>query len=431
MQRLAVGTFWSLAGYILTRLLGLASTVLTIRILGKELYGQIGMVQSTVDMFSIFAGLGLSFTANKHVAEFRRTDPGRAGRVIAMSSVLSWLSGGLVTVLVAVFAPWLAEKTLHSTQITNLLHLGSLLLLFGTVNAAQTGALSGFEAFKNRAYVNTISALISLPIVVLGAKYYGTMGALSGIVFGSAVLCFLNAYALRGQMRLAGIRAEWRNWYTEVGILIKFALPTMATSMIIPPVGWACNAMLANSPGGFAELGVYNAASQWSNLIGFLPSLMGGVSMSLYAELVGLRKWTQLSKLMWSSVGFNCLLLVPVIVLSVASPWLMRVYGAEFSNTSLILILRLFTTFLTALYTPVWPMLLAAGKARAVLIINIIWAILLLLLTRWLIHWGVSGMAFANLLATLVYLGILLIFANTVLRAECIREVKNGSACPA
>ncbi|MFT3781745.1 MAG: oligosaccharide flippase family protein [Nibricoccus sp.] len=417
MQRMATGTFWSLAGYVLTRILGLLTTVLTIRILGKELYGQIGMVQSTVDMFSIFAGLGLSFTTNKHVAEFRRNNPERAGRVIAMASILSWISGIIVTIAVVFSAPFLAERTLHTPQLSSLLQLGALLLLFGTINAAQTGSLAGFEAFKNRAYVNTLAAVVSLPVVVGGAKYFGITGALTGTVFGAGLLCLFNFIALQKQMRLAGIRPQWHNWHHEVGVLLKFALPTMATSMMIPPVGWACNTMLANTPKGFAELGIFNAASQWSNLIAFLPSLMGGVSMTIYAELAGAEEWQQLGKLMWGSVFFNCVLILPVFALSLASPWLMRVYGSDFAGTSLILIIRLVTTFLTALYTPVWPMLLAVGKARAVFVINALWAGVLLVLTYWMVRWGVLGMALANLIATFLYLCALLVFARHVLAA--------------
>src|ERR1022692_3038167 len=42
------------------------------------------MIQSTVGMLGIFAGLGLGITATKYVAELRSHDPERAGRIIAL-----------------------------------------------------------------------------------------------------------------------------------------------------------------------------------------------------------------------------------------------------------------------------------------------------------------------------------------------------------
>jgi O-antigen/teichoic acid export membrane protein len=57
--------------------------------LGKTGYGELGMIQTTVGMFGVFAGFGLGVTATKHVAEFRRSDPARAGRIIGLSSVFA------------------------------------------------------------------------------------------------------------------------------------------------------------------------------------------------------------------------------------------------------------------------------------------------------------------------------------------------------
>ena len=85
--RLARGVFWSMAGAVISRGLMLAASVLVARMLGKMGFGELGMIRSTVGMFGIFAGFGLGLTATKHVAEFRSSDPERAGRIIS----LSWL----------------------------------------------------------------------------------------------------------------------------------------------------------------------------------------------------------------------------------------------------------------------------------------------------------------------------------------------------
>ena len=68
--RLAMGAFWSMAGAVISRGLMLAAWVLVARMLGKTGYGELGMIQSTVGMFGVFAGFGFGLTATKHVAEF-------------------------------------------------------------------------------------------------------------------------------------------------------------------------------------------------------------------------------------------------------------------------------------------------------------------------------------------------------------------------
>ena len=96
---------------MLSRALSLAAAILVARTLGKVVYGELGIIQSTVGMFGTLAGFGMGTTSSKFVAEFRDKDPQRAGRIIALSSVVSWaISIGLGAVL-ALLAPALC---LHS-----------------------------------------------------------------------------------------------------------------------------------------------------------------------------------------------------------------------------------------------------------------------------------------------------------------------------
>ena len=139
--RLARGAFWSLAGALISRGLGLAAWIIVARVLGKEGFGELGIIQSTVGMFGVLAGFGLGMTATKHVAEFRATDPARAGRIIGMSAVVAFVSAGIMTGLLFALAPWLADRALAAPHLAGLLRLGSLLLLFNALNGAQTGAL--------------------------------------------------------------------------------------------------------------------------------------------------------------------------------------------------------------------------------------------------------------------------------------------------
>src|SRR5664280_450460 len=84
--RLLRGAFWSMAGTMVSRALALAASVLAARIIGKTVYGELGIIQSTVGMFGALAGFGMGTTASKFVAELRGKDPAKAGRIIALSS---------------------------------------------------------------------------------------------------------------------------------------------------------------------------------------------------------------------------------------------------------------------------------------------------------------------------------------------------------
>jgi O-antigen/teichoic acid export membrane protein len=90
--RLIQGSIWSFTGSLVSRVLALAAAVLVARVLGKASYGELGMVQTTIGMFGTLAGFGMGTTAAKFVAEFRTTDPMKAGKIISLSSLISWVS---------------------------------------------------------------------------------------------------------------------------------------------------------------------------------------------------------------------------------------------------------------------------------------------------------------------------------------------------
>ena len=99
--------------------------VIIARLLDLDTFGQFGMIQSTVGMLGIFAGLGLGLPSTKYVAEFRTQDPARAGRIIALGSTVAILSGGLLTLVLLAFAPLFASKLLNAPELTGELRIAS------------------------------------------------------------------------------------------------------------------------------------------------------------------------------------------------------------------------------------------------------------------------------------------------------------------
>lgn len=142
--RLARGVFWSMAGAVISRGLMLVATVLVARMLGKTGYGELGMIQSTVGMFGVFAGFGLGLTATKHVAEFRQSDPDRAGRIIGLSGLFAMLTGGLMVLGLFIFAPWLAEHIINAPHLAGVLRIGAIILFISALNG---GFTTGSDVF--------------------------------------------------------------------------------------------------------------------------------------------------------------------------------------------------------------------------------------------------------------------------------------------
>ena len=148
------------------------------RMLGAEQYGALAIVTSTIAMFNVVAELSLGLTTNKHVAQFRKSDPARAGRIIALGTMITFGTGTILALSVALLAEPLASEALLEPQIAPYLRLGAPLLLFSAINGVQMGTLTGFECFKTMTIGRVAIAALSLPLLVSGVLLGGIRGVL-------------------------------------------------------------------------------------------------------------------------------------------------------------------------------------------------------------------------------------------------------------
>src|SRR5579883_204473 len=136
-RRLAHGAFWTLLGTVASRVLAIPVSVILARWMGPSHYGELGVINNSVDLFIVFAGFGLGLTATKHVAELRATDPERAGRILALSNVTAGFTATITAIVLYVAAPYLAAHTLNAPQLTGSLRIGAIILLLAAINGAQ------------------------------------------------------------------------------------------------------------------------------------------------------------------------------------------------------------------------------------------------------------------------------------------------------
>jgi O-antigen/teichoic acid export membrane protein len=417
--RLAWGAFWSLVGAVVSQGSILAASVITARSLGAVGFGELAIINSTMGMFGVFAGFGLGMTATKHVAQFRIEDPVRAGRIIALSSVVALATGGLISVALFIFAPILAARTLAAPHLVLEFRIGALLLLCNALNGAQTGALCGFEAFKSIAHANLMRGLFSFPLTVGGGLWWRLPGAVCGLVLAAAIACLVNQWVLRSECRRAAVPIRYGAILSERRVLWDFSLPAFLSSAMVAPASWATATMLVNQPNGYAEMGVFNAANQWRTALLFLPGLIGQVVVPILSSVQNAGGRHTARRVLLGSVLTNGLCTVPVLlVLLPCSNWIMSFYGPAFSSRGAIFQVLLLSAALLAIQTPVGNLIAAFGRMWAGLLMNAGWAACFLGVAHGLLAlgWGAQAIACAYLAAYLVHALWTFWFAATLLR---------------
>ncbi|MGP8104969.1 MAG: oligosaccharide flippase family protein [Desulfobaccales bacterium] len=420
--RFAHGAFWSAVGTVGARLATFLGAVVTARFLGQVGYGELAMIQSTIGLLGTFAGLGIGMTATKYVAELKRKDPQRTGRIIALTYLVSWTAGGLMALACIAAAPWLAARTINAPQLVPELRLASLLLFVSAGFGPQGEILAGCQAFRAIARINWWQGLLSLPLTILLVWLAGLRGVILALILSTLIGGGLSSLALRKEYRAFGIRLKFFEAWREKSIFWHFSIPAFLASAVYTPIIWFANALLVRQPGGYAQLGIFNAAMQFQFIIFAINTILAQVSVPMLAEFYGQddksrfnQTFNRYLRASWGfSISFGFLALA-------LSPLLISLFGAFFRGGGGLLSLVICYTVITVPTSIIGQSFYSSGKMWYSLANNFIWASSFLIMVSLLVpHYKAFGLAGAfiishslNLLVQLIM--IKKIFGNKII----------------
>ncbi len=402
--RLAKGAFWSLAGSFISRGLGLIAAILVGRMLGKDDYGALGIIQNTIGMFGTLAGFGMGLTANKHVAEFKLADPDRAGRIIGAASALAWLTSGVMAVVLFLAAPWLAAHTLAAPHLAGLLRLGALLLLLSGINGAQTGALSGFESFKAIARINLISGLLSFPLMLIGAWRWGLAGVVWSLIIVQLLNCLLCARAVRAEAARFRVPIRLKNTVEDRHLFWSFSMPAVMAGVLNSFISWGASALVVNQAGGYGDMGIYNAALRVKLLPEMFLGMLIAPMLPILSEAFAKRDHHTFQRTLLFNFTLAVLIIIPVSLIQAAAPALTLLpFGAAYRDGLETVQWLMLHAVAYALIFPMGSILISMGEMWFSWLVNLIYAVLFGLGAWWLVpRYGAAGYAAAMVLAYLL-----------------------------
>ena len=395
-NRIAKGSFWQFAGTAFAKLIVLVAGIACAHVLGKTEYGEFNMVRSTVNMFAVFGFAGMGVTATKFIAEYRTSDRSHIGSIYLLTNGFALLSGLIVTILIYVLAPVVAEYVLHAPQLLLPVRIGAILLFVTVINGAQQGTLAGFENFKAIALNTFWGSLAESVFMLAGGYLWGVKGAILGYGAGFFVLYFLNNYVIRTILRNEKIEYNYSIFQKEdFKLLYKFSLPAALSSMLVAPVLWVVRALLVRSF-GFDELAVYEAADQWRVMMLFIPAAICQVVLPVLSSMVNDDQGK-----FWKVIRYNIYLnasisLLIAIGISLLSIYIMPLYGEGFSDPWPLVFLAISTVF-NSIASVVGISIQSRAKMWIGFLFNVIWGIMVILFSLLFLglKMGARGIALA------------------------------------
>ncbi len=414
--RIARGTLWSLVGSVGSRGLNLLTFLFVARWLGAERFGELGIVRSTAGMFGIFAGFGMGLTATKYVAQYRATDPERAGNVLLLTFTVAATMGALASGLLWLLAPLMATGALDASHLSGQLRIGSLLVLFGALAGVVRGGLAGLEAFGKIAACNVITAAVGLPLILAGAGFAGVAGATGGLVASALVDFVVAGVALRSRLAAHGMRWSSAGCWAERKVIWSFSLPAFLAYALTGPANWAALAILANHTGSYASVGYFAAANQWFSALVLLPMLVCGAALPVLAEQYESGRELEVRGTLRSLIRVNLAFAVPgALIVAALSPFLMGLYGPSFVEHWGTLAISALTVCLFAAQQPLGHLLAASGRMWHGLWLSGLWGSAYVLCAVCFADLQSLGVAVARLIAYVLYLALSLLLIRRIM----------------
>lgn len=411
-KRLAKGSLWGVLGSVCSRIMVLASMILVARILGKESFGELGLIQSTLGVAGLMAGLGLGATATRFVAQYVLTDPARAGSIIALITQITWGTVLFTVAGIMLFSEVIANTLLGAPHLHIALNWGSLFVVANVLRGVQSGIIAGLERFDVIAKLNILDGIVSLAATIGFATYFGVIGALIGLAFGPISVWIAGRFILSSTLKDRDIFIKHRNCWQDWRVLSCYSLPNFLAHLTAIPVLWYCMTIVAHTSDGYGKLGIYNAAYQWHGPIIFVPMILMSTSIPVMVQAWESGQNQKFRSIMLWVYGVTLLISLPLVLLIGAlSPWVMSFYGPGFSEGWQVLLLLLGAAPFHAISKIASGALLGMNRAWWVLSVNLLWGVTILSLTLLLVpKFGVNGLATAFLSAYVV-----LAFSSVVL----------------
>lgn len=354
---LARDSFWAIVGNGLGNGLLLLAGLLIARMLGADLYGEYGVVKSTMVYSATFATFGLGITATKFLSDYVRQNRTRALAVIRDSLRITLAFSSLIALALFVGARWIAVWQ-HAEGLALALRMLSVIIIIRAMTTTEQGILAGLGDFKVIGINNILSGLSMLLLAVGFTYLWSLMGALMALLISQLVGMVLNTLAVRRYCRqlLSEVQPDSNSSVKE---LLSFSLPIAMQECLYSACNWL-GIMVLNLYATEGDVGIFTASIQWNIIIMMIPTLLANVVLAHLSGTIHDEAAHQNTMRKLLLVNEACAI-IPFVLIYPLAGFIASLYGPGFENMTVVLHILLFDALLYSVTTVFKSEFLASG----------------------------------------------------------------------
>jgi lipopolysaccharide exporter len=404
---------WQGLSFALGKVLVLVATIVLARVLGPEEFGLVGLALVFVGFVEVMADFGIAQSLI-----YYRDSPRAADAALACTVV----SGLLLAGGTALAAPYLAQA-LGDPAITEFLRVLSLSFVLGSFGIVPDVLLRRDLLFKRRLAVQLSSSVtrggVSIGLALAGA------GAWS-LVWGQIAAVTVTSVVAWSRVRYRPDLRWWRIRWGDVRPLLAFGAPTAANGLLSTVI-LNVDYIIVSRALGATALGFYLLAFRLPEMV--IVSVFQVLSQVAFPVFSRARKqpgrmrrgYLRMLRLQTTyGVVVGCVLAAaaPVLVPVVFGPgWEQSVFPLQ--------ALAIYAAF-RSLGMGVVDVLKAMGRPSLALSMSVVRLLVLVPALVLATHWGINGVAVAQVAVALLFAAVMQVMAGRMLGA---RPLELLSAC--
>lgn len=373
-SKLFKDSFWAVFGNGMGNAMMLLAGILIARFLGKDLYGEYGVVKTTMFYIASFATFGLGFTSTKYIAQFVSERPWHIKNIIRDAILITIVFSSVIALLLICFAePIAVWVELPSLKVAFQFLAG--IVVFKAITTTQIGLLSGYKMFKIVARNSMLSGLFMLAACVPLTYYGGLKGSLLALFLSQVFNASINYMSIRKIYKTIGTQ-ESKSYVKE---LICFSFPVALQESSFTVCHWAA-VMFLTKYASAGDLGLYSAGGQWNSIIVMVPVLLNNVVLSYLSGNVSNKDQHIKTVKTMILVNFICTF-VPFVFVYVFAGLISSFYGPTFTELPALLRVMTFTTIFECCTSVFKSELMSQGRTWLLFILRCVRDVALVLST--------------------------------------------------
>lgn len=371
------------------------------RQLGAQGAGLYFLSLTIITLVAVLGRMGTDNSVTRFVAENASDQEwGAVKGVVRHASRITLAVSVLLTAVLYATADSVAKLIFSEAALAEPLRYMSLAILPLAWMTVQARALQGLRNVRDSMLIQSVLVPLSAgALVLLLVPEFGVNGAAMAYVIGVTVALLYGLYRWR-RSTAARERAEPD---FAVRVLMASSMPLLG-AMLIQQLTLALPVLLLGVWASSSEVGLFSAANRAAMLVSLVliaaNSIIAPKMAALYrqGDMEGLGRVTRHSALLLTGMA-----LPAILTFLIAPRWVMELFGSEFSEAWLMLVIMALGQLVNVMTGSVGFLLMMTGREKSYLSANIISLAICAMLSVVLIPW-IGGLGAAA--AAAVSLGI-------------------------